>query len=165
MSRQKPFIWTNYIDSEFAAKLLKYALRGGRDLLLNSRGGDTDHMCAALDLMLPGGWSVVASGSIMSAAVPLLAAADKGNRLCTPRTRFMVHLPKLWSFGANTSDELETEGAELRLLEELYCGVLGDRTRKPSSFWLDKIRQKRDWYFGAREALKYGLVDEIIRPS
>lgn len=161
----KPFIWTDSIDSEFSRKLIKYALAGGRELYLNSYGGDCGHMCAALDLMEPGGWTVVASGAIMSAAVPILAVGDKGCRVCTSRTRFMIHLPKIWSFGASTSDELKTESEELTQLEELYCGVLGRHTKKPASFWSAKVKEKKDWYFGAAEALKFGLVDEIAAPN
>lgn len=161
----KPLIWTDYIDSDFSAKFTKYASRGGRLLYLNSRGGHVDHMCAALDLMDVGGWTVIGTGSIMSAAVPILASADKGSRCATPRTRFMIHLPKVWSFGAATSDELETESAELRLVEDLYCGVLGTRTKKPKRFWLERMRTKKDWYLGVKEALELGLIDHVVRPD
>ncbi len=161
----KPLVWVGDIDSEFASRLTKYALKGGRALYLNSRGGETDHMCSALDLMATGEWITVGTGSIMSAAVPLLSSGAKGCRGVTPTTRLMIHLPRAWSFGASTSDELETESEELRHLEEIYCGALGRTTRKPKKFWLDKIRQKKDWYFNAEEAVALGLVDFIAVPD
>lgn len=157
----KPLIWTDDISGDLCAKMLKASMRGHRALILNSRGGECDHMCAILDLMEAGGWSVLATGSIMSAAVPILAAGEKGERAATPTTRFMLHLPRVWSFGAATSDELTTESDELRALETLYCGVLGKRTKRPAKFWLEKIRTKKDWYFGAKEALELGLIDSV----
>ncbi len=161
----KPLIWCDEIGSQFSRRLTKYALQGGCVLYLNSTGGDCTHMTAALDIILSGGWTTVGTGAIMSAAVPILAAGEKGYRHVTERCRLMVHLPRLWTMGASSSDELETEGGELRHIEQVYCDILGQCSRKPSSFWLKKLREKKDWYFDAKEAVRLGLADRVVLPK
>ncbi len=158
----KPLIWTSDINERLSKKMLQYSMAGNRTLVLNSRGGETDHMCSIVDLMATGDWEVMVTGSNMSAAVPILAMGAKGSRVATPNTRFMIHLPRLWSFGSSTSDEMVTESEELRALEVLYCGVLGRRTKKTAKFWLERIRTKKDWYFGVKEALELGLIDSVV---
>lgn len=106
-------------------------------------------------------WIVNGTGIIASAAVAILAAGGEGRRACTPRTRFMVHAGGMHLSGDVTRKSLETDAEQLKLLDEQYLEMLGAWTKTPVSKWKGLCDEGEHW-FGAKEALRLGLVDAIL---
>lgn len=152
-------IWTSEIDERFLWRLLQNA--ESRQLLLHSHGGDCGCMSAALDLMAERDWTVGATGAIYSAAVPIVAVGAPGYRAATPNTRFLVHLPRLFTLGDYDSEGLTQESDELKKMEKIYTEALGNTTKKSAKWWMARIKAKTDFYFDAEEAIRLGVIDSI----
>ncbi len=72
--------------------------------------------------------------------------------------RMMIHEPLITLYDHSLTDSYaHLEGA--RKDHKRMCEILAERSGKSARFW-EKIRE--DEYFNAGEALKLGLVDEII---
>jgi ATP-dependent Clp protease protease subunit len=97
-------------------------------------------------------------GSVMSMALPILVAGDY--RTSHKLSTFMYHECLNDSLHDKISvihDDLE----EARRLMKQYDNYLVSRTLLKLK-QLDKIKKdKNDWYFGAEDALKFGIIDQI----
>jgi ATP-dependent Clp protease protease subunit len=98
-------------------------------------------------------------GSAMSMALIILASGHKrfGHKLST----FMYHecsdnIPedKLSNIAENVD--------EVKRLMKVYDDYLLSRTSFKRKQLDDVKKAKQDWYFGVEDALKYGLIEEII---
>lgn len=129
-----------------------------RRLILSSEGGDVYTLGAAVDLLLGvGDVAIIGTGCIFSAAVPILTCGK--TRFCTANTRFMVH--EAYEDGVSGgARKLIREVRELRRASLLYLDTLAHRTKKSRAFWARLMRN--EVYFGAKEALKWGVVDEVL---
>jgi ATP-dependent Clp endopeptidase proteolytic subunit ClpP len=99
-------------------------------------------------------------GYCMSMATIVLQAAD--SRLAYPNTTFMIHEGSI-SAGDRTHQELKVETQEMeRLVEKMY-----DIYEESLNISREEIKElcKVDYFFDAKNALKIGLIDEIIKPS
>lgn len=135
----------------------------GKRLWLNSFGGCTSSMSSIVDLFEEA-WdlSTVATGACMSAAVPIIAAGTPGKRYATWRTRFMLH--PSWDVFESPVERafLENELAEFKDSEDKYAAILARYCEHDKKWWLKKCDCRNPWYFGAKEALKHGIIDHII---
>jgi ATP-dependent protease ClpP protease subunit len=127
-------------------------------LVLSSNGGDVYTMCACIDLLSIVDVTIIATGACFSAAVPILGMGRK--RSATRLTRFLVHPGKAPLDAERILADVERERDELARLEKIYAEVLGQCTRRSASWWAKKSDQC--WAFGVEEALKVGLIDEIV---
>jgi ATP-dependent Clp protease protease subunit len=88
----------------------------------------------------------------------LLSSGTKGKRYALPNSRIMIHQPSSGTQGKITDQEITLrEGLFLKnRLNEILAKNTGQK--------LSKIEQdmERDFWMGAEEAKKYGLIDEII---
>lgn len=151
-------IWSGEIDDAFLKELFKET-QLHKQLVLCSHGGDCSIMAAAWDLLRQRDWVVGGTGIIASAAVPVLAAGAKGHRTATANTRFMIH--NVWTeVGEASADDLQTVGDELKFYDELYCKILADCTKKSLKWWKTQSG-KKDYWFGAEDAQKFGIIDNI----
>ena len=99
-------------------------------------------------------------GKVMSAGVLLLAAGTKGKRRIGKNCRLMMHQITSGNYGHVEDQEnslSETRWIQERYIEEL-CGLTKLTKRKIESIFKKKI----DYYFSAVEAVKFGIVDEIV---
>lgn len=149
-------IWCGPINEKFLWKLLAAQESTDHHLFLCSEGGDTDPMLSAGDVMAWNKWGVTATGCVMSAAIYILAAGTE--RAATENTRFMIHCPWMQDLTGN-SEEIARQKAELDRYTKLYFAMLGRQTKHRSKWWKD--RASEDWFFGAKEALQYGLIHTI----
>jgi ATP-dependent Clp protease protease subunit len=132
------------------------------EILMSSCGGCEYEMLAAFDMMrsLKNVHIIVkAIGKIMSAAPLIVAAGDE--RIAYPHTQFMVHE------SLHTLDErhgnAKTTVAHYDDLTKLWADKMAERTELSAKQWIALTeRTGRDKYFGAEQALKYGLIDKII---
>lgn len=156
-------IWTGDIGPKFLQLVLTSP---SQKLLLSSPGGCVYSMLGAVDKIKADEergepWTVQGTGVIASAAILVLAAGGVGRRSCTPRTRFMIHPAGQEQHGPVSAKSLQTDADEIKLLDEQYVQALGAWTKASAERW-QKLYAEGDYWFGAREALKLGLVDAIL---
>ena len=102
--------------------------------------------------------STICIGQAASLGALLLAAGSKGKRYALPNARIMIHQPLGGAQGQATDIEIQTR--EIMRIKKLLNEVLSKHTGQP----LSKIEKDsdRDFYMSADEAVKYGLVDDVI---
>lgn len=127
-------------------------------IYINSPGGSVYDGLAIYDTihMINSPVRTVCIGLAASMASILLACGSK--RYALPHSRIMIHQP-LGGVKGQASDIVITANEITKLKEELNQ-ILATKTGQP----LDKIYKDtdRDFYMTADEALKYGIIDEII---
>jgi ATP-dependent protease ClpP protease subunit len=97
--------------------------------------------------------------AVMSMALPILLSGHQ--RFGHSLTTFMYHecLDSMHYDKISTLKENLDEGDRLMDIYDEY--VLSRTSFKRTQ--LDKVKKnKTDWYFGVNEAIKYGVIDEII---
>ena len=102
--------------------------------------------------------STICLGQAASMGAVLLAAGEPGKRFALPNSRVLIHQP-LGGVTGQASD-IEIHAREILKLKDTLNEILSEATGQP----IDKIRNdtERDYYMGAKQALDYGLVDEVI---
>ena len=99
-------------------------------------------------------------GEVMSGGVLLLAAGTKGKRQVGENCRFMLHSISAGSQG--TMHNLENEMDEFRWIQNQYIKALSKETKMSKKEIKELLNRKIDVYFDAKQAIKYGIADEII---
>jgi ATP-dependent Clp protease protease subunit len=134
----------------------------GKDVALyvNSPGGSSTALFAIYDTMqfLKSDVATYCLGQAASAAAVILASGTRGKRYALPNSRVLLHQPHGGLEGQST--DLEIHAREIvrqrRRVEEL----LAEHTGQP----IERIHRDtdRDFILGPREALEYGIVDEVV---
>ena len=91
----------------------------------------------------------------------LLSSGTKGKRVALPNSRIMIHQPSSGTQGKVTDQEIT-------LRESIYLKQrLNEILSKNTGQDISKIEKDadRDYWMSAKEAKKYGLIDEVIFPS
>ena len=129
-------------------------------LYINSPGGAVTSGLAILDTMryIRPNVSTLCIGQAMSMGAVLLAAGEKGKRLALPNSRIMLHQPHGGIQG--TASDIEIHAREILRLRESIINLLASYTRKsPEEINIDA---DRDFVLTAKEAVEYGIVDQVI---
>lgn len=100
------------------------------------------------------------TGLAASMAAVLLCSGKKGKRKALKRSRTMIHQPMSGSYGFYQASDLEIDAKEINSLKKELHTIISDRTGKS----YDKVEKDsdRDYWMTSEEALKYGMVDEIV---
>jgi ATP-dependent protease ClpP protease subunit len=156
-------LWENVLRGH--CKLIEGAgtAKEGRRLFLNSGGGHVHDMLSIVDLFEEA-WDLatVATGTCMSAAVPVIAAGTPGKRFATWRTRFMLH-PGWDCFDEPIEVEpMKAELEQFRESEVMYNEILARYCNNSVAWWNKKLSNHVPWYFGPEKALELGIIDHII---
>ena len=129
---------------------------------INSPGGSVTAGMAIYDTMryLKCEVSTLCIGMAASMGAFLLAAGAKGKRKALPHAEVMIHQPLGGARGQATDIQIQAE--QILKIKKTLNELLAQNTGKP----LKTIEKdvERDHYMTAEEALKYGLIDEIIAP-
>lgn len=129
-------------------------------MYINSPGGVVTAGLAIYDTMqyLQTPITTICIGQAASMAAVLLAAGNKGSRFALPNARIMIHQPLGGAQGQATDIEIQTH--EILRVKKLLNEILAKHTGQA----LAKVEKdtERDFYMSADEAIKYGLVDEVI---
>ena len=129
-------------------------------MYINSPGGVVTAGLAIYDTIqyIKAPVSTICIGQAASMGALLLSAGDKGKRFALPNARIMIHQPLGGAQGAATDIEIQTQ--EILRIKRLINEILSRHTGQP----LSKIEKDtdRDFYMSAEEAVKYGIVDEVI---
>ena len=129
-------------------------------LYLNTPGGSVSAGMAIYDTMqyIKPSVNTVCMGQAASMGALLLAAGKKGKRYALPHSRIMIHQP-LGGFQGQATDIGIQAREILRLKEELnkILSLLTEQT-------LEKVAAdtERDYYMSGEDAVKYGIIDEVI---
>ena len=131
-----------------------------RSLYINSPGGVVSAGLAIYDTMrfVKSPVSTICVGQAASMAAVLLLAGAKGKRFALPNSRVLIHQPMGGVQGQAT--DIDIHAKEILKLRERLNKIIADHTGQT----IKKIEKDtdRDYYMSAEEALKYGIVDEVI---
>jgi ATP-dependent Clp protease protease subunit len=129
-------------------------------LYINSPGGSVTAGMAIYDTMqfIKPDVSTLCIGQATSMGALLLTAGAEGKRFCLPNSRVMIHQP-LGGFQGQASD-IEIHAKEIIFLKNKLNSILSKHTKKP----IKKIEEDtdRDNFMSSDEAVKYGLIDQVI---
>jgi len=129
-------------------------------LYINSPGGSVTAGMAIYDTMqyIKCDVSTICIGMAASMGAFLLAGGQKGKRFALPNSEVMIHQPLGGAKGQAT--EIEIAAKNILKTREKLNRMLAENTGKPyEQVCLDT---ERDHWLDAKEALDYGLIDEII---
>ena len=129
-------------------------------LYINSPGGSVTAGMAIYDTMqyIKPDVSTICIGMAASMGAFLLAGGQKGKRFALPNAEVMIHQPLGGAKGQAT--EIEIAAKNILKTREKLNRMLAENTGKPyEQVCLDT---ERDHWLDAKEALDYGLIDEII---
>ena len=129
---------------------------------INSPGGSISDGLAIFDTMnyIKCPVSTMCIGMAASMWAFLLAAGEKGKRYATPNAEIMIHQPLISGGLSGQTTEIKIYSDHMVKTRERLNKILSERTGKP----LEQIEKdtERDNFMTAEEALKYGLIDEIL---
>jgi ATP-dependent Clp protease protease subunit len=130
-------------------------------IYINSPGGVVTSGMAIYDTMqfLKCPITTYCVGQAASMGAVLLAAGTKGKRFALPNSRIMIHQPLGGSQGQATDIEIQTK--EILRMKKRVNEILSDHTGKPIKT-IEKDTD-RDFFMSAEEAVKYGLVDQVVK--
>ncbi|KAF3790239.1 ATP-dependent Clp protease proteolytic subunit-related protein 2 [Nymphaea thermarum] len=168
--RERVIFIGQHIDEEFSNQILATmlyldSLESSEKLYLyiNGPGGDLTPSMAIYDTIqsLKSAVGTRCVGYAYNMAGFLLAAGEKGSRLAMPLSRIALQSPAGSARGQ--ADDIQNEANELIRIRDYLFQELATKTGQPvEKVHKDLSRMKR---FNAQEALEYGLIDRIIRPS
>ena len=133
-------------------------------LYINSPGGEVYAGLGIYDTMqtIASDVHTINTGLAASMASILLAAGTKGKRSALPHSRVMIHQPMGGASGQASDIEI-TAREILKLKDELYQS-LAEHTGK--TFKQIVKDADRDYWMTSKDALEYGMIDEIVtRPA
>ncbi|MDX9725045.1 MAG: ATP-dependent Clp endopeptidase proteolytic subunit ClpP [Bacteroidales bacterium] len=137
----------------------------GKDIQIyfNTPGGSVYAGLGIYDTMqyISADISTICTGMAASMGAVLLTAGKKGKRSALKHSRIMIHQP-MGGFEGQASD-IEIQAREiLKMKKELY-EIIALHSGK--SFEQVEKDSDRDHWMTAKEAVEYGMIDEILQKS
>ncbi len=129
-------------------------------MYINSPGGIIYSGLAIYDTMqmITNPISTVAVGVTASFGTVLLSAGTKGRRYALPNATIHLHQPLGGAQGQATDIEIQT--MQIMRMKTLLNGILAKHTGQPVE--VIKRDTDRDFYLDARQAVEYGVVDQVL---
>ncbi len=129
-------------------------------MYINSPGGSFTALTAIYDTMqfVKPEIQTICMGQAASAAAVILAAGTKGKRLALEHARVLIHQPS--GGGEGQSSDIEIQAREILRMRDLLESMLARHTGKEESAIRKDI--ERDKILTAREAVEYGIIDEVV---
>lgn len=129
-------------------------------LYINCPGGMVDQTLAIYDTMrfLTCDIATYSIGQAASGGAIILTAGTKGKRFALPNSKIMLHQP--WGGISGQAEDIRIQAEEILRDKKRLNEILALHTGMP---W-EKIQDEteRDHYMSPQEAVKWGLVDEIL---
>lgn len=129
-------------------------------IYINSPGGSVTSGLAIIDAMnhVKPDISTVCVGMAASMGAHILANGAKGKRFALPNSEIMIHQPHGVSEGQTSDIAIRAEWY-IRLKKKL-SKMMSEATGQP----LAKVEkdEDRDFFMGADDAKKYGIIDKIL---
>jgi ATP-dependent Clp protease, protease subunit len=133
------------------------------NLYIHSGGGSVYAGLAIYDTMqhIKPDISTICIGIAASMASILLGAGTKGKRFILPNSEVMIHQP-LGGVEGQASD-IEISARQILKAKSRLNQILAKSTGQS----LSKVEKDadRDFFMSAEEAVKYGIVDKVLKPK
>ncbi len=132
-------------------------------MYINCPGGVISETLAIYDTMrfLSCDIATYCVGEAASGAAVLMSAGTKGKRYSLPHAKVMIHQP--WGYVGGQASDMRIQAEEILKEKKTLLEILAKHTGKAAE---DIERDtERDRYMDAKEALAYGLIDEILEES
>ena len=167
LEQRKIFFWGVVHDNsakEIVNKLLYLeAEKPGEEikLFINSPGGVVTSGMVIYDTMqmISSPVSTICMGMAASMGSILLSGGTKGKRYIFPHGEVMIHQPSIGG-AQGTSADLEIIAHQIAKTKELGAQILAANCGKTVEQVLKDF--DRDYWMDAKEALNYGIVDDIL---
>ncbi|HWZ64183.1 MAG TPA: ATP-dependent Clp endopeptidase proteolytic subunit ClpP [Steroidobacteraceae bacterium] len=129
-------------------------------LYINSPGGVVSSGLAIYDTMqfIKPDVSTICIGQAASMGAVLLAGGARGKRFCLPHARMMIHQPHGGTQGQAV--DIEIQAREILELRERLNHILAKHTGQ--SVERIKTDTDRDHFMDWQEAVRYGLIDQVL---
>ena len=128
---------------------------------INSPGGIVWSGLAVYDTMqyISSKIMTICIGQAASAGSLLLAAGEKDMRFSLPNSRIMIHQPSGGYQGQVTDLEIQTNEIikTKKRLNQIYAKHTGKNIKEV------ELIMERDKFFSPEEAIKFGLIDKIVK--
>lgn len=142
-----------FLDSQDNKKDIK--------LYINTPGGSVTDGLAIYDTMqyVKADVSTICVGLAASMGALLLAAGAKGKRFALPNSQVLIHQVMGGAEGQATDVKIRAE--QILKIKDRLNAILAKHTSQP----LSKVEKDtdRDYYMTADEAVKYSLIDKVIK--
>lgn len=129
-------------------------------IYVNSPGGIITSGLAIYDTMqyVKPQVATICTGQAASMGAVLLAGGEKGKRYALPHARVLIHQPLGGAQGQATDIDIQAREI-LRMREEINT-IFNKHTGQD----MEKIKRdtERDLFMTAEQALKYGIIDQIV---
>ncbi|HUU29179.1 MAG TPA: ATP-dependent Clp protease proteolytic subunit [archaeon] len=129
-------------------------------LYINSPGGGVTSALAIYDTMnfIHSNVSTICTGIAGASAALLLASGKKGKRMCLPNAKILLH--QVYGRAEGPAIDVQIAAKEIDRQRIIINDLLTKHTGK-------KLRRietdtERDFYLDAKEAIDYGLIDQVI---
>ncbi|HZN69550.1 MAG TPA: ATP-dependent Clp protease proteolytic subunit [Tepidisphaeraceae bacterium] len=130
------------------------------NLYINSPGGVVDDTLAMYDIMrfLTCDIATYCIGRAESGGAVIFMAGKKGKRYILPNAKVMIHQPYGGVYGQTADIEIQAE--EILKTKNTLVQIMAKCTGQPA----ERVRDdsERDRYFDARQAVEYGICDEVL---
>ena len=129
---------------------------------INSPGGVVTSGMAIYDTMkmLKSPVSTICIALAASMGSILLSGGVKGRRFIYPHAEVMIHQPSLGGYIQGVSVDLEIQAKQTKRVKEIGAKILAENCGKK----IDQIMKDfdRDYWMDAKEAMEYGIVDQLV---
>lgn len=167
LKKRRVFLW-GVVDDKSMEKaisqvLLLDALDPGKeiDFYINSPGGSVTAGLSLLDVMkmVSSPVNTICMGLAASMGSMLLSQGVKGKRKIFTNGRVMIHQPSIGGVQGQAI-ELEITAKQIVKTRRILAEILAENCGQS----VEKILKDfdRDYWMDAKEAIEYGIVDEII---
>ena len=148
------------------AQLLFLESAGPKDnieIYLNTPGGQVYAGLGIYDTMqfISSSVSTICTGMAASMGAVLLCAGEKGKRSALQHSRIMIHQPLGGTHGQASDIQIAAREIE-KLKNELYEIIAKHSNKTYSQVLKDG---DRDFWMTSKEALEYGMIDEVLKPN
>jgi ATP-dependent Clp protease protease subunit len=129
---------------------------------INSPGGIVTSGMVIYDTMkmLKSPVSTICMGLAASMGSILLSGGVKGKRFVFPHSEIMIHQPSLGGYMQGVSIDLEIQAKQTKRVKEVSARILAENCGKKMEQVLKDF--DRDYWMDAKEAIDYGIVDQVM---
>ena len=130
-------------------------------MYINSPGGVITSGMGIIDTMnyIKPDIATICVGQAASMAAVILSSGSKGKRSALENSRIMIHQPLGGVQGQATDIEIHTK--EILFLKERLNNILSQNTGKTVKTIENDTN--RDNFMSSKEAIKYGIIDQIVK--
>jgi len=168
MKRREIFLWGDISDQSAESVVQKIIYFDGQSseditMFINSPGGMISSGLAIYDAMqyAKSDIKTVCMGLAASMGAVILCAGEKGKRETWENSRVMIHQPLVSGNFFGPASEIKIQAEEMLKVRDRLNHILAEHTGQT----LKKIEEDtdRDYFMSAEEAVKYGVVDTIVK--